>query len=308
MQHVRVGSSGLVVSRICLGTGSFGGPIPEAQACAILDAALDRGITTIDTADVYPHAATNGSIGATEELIGRWMKGRRDEVVIATKGSYPTGPRAWQRGNGRRHLREAVEASLRRLDTDHIDLYLAHADDPSVDLDETLGVLDDLTREGKILHAGVSNWPAWRLGSALGRSLRPGIVRPLVAQTRYSLLHRAAEQDLFVLAQSERLAVFAYNTLYGGLLSSAKQSPVHGERPKVAIALDHIARSLGRPLIEIAYGWALSSRSVTGIIVSARRDEHLDAAVAALDSPLEESTLRGLDELTQPWLGLVPPP
>ena len=128
MQQVRVGSSGLVVSRRCLGTGSFGGATPEDQAHAVLDAALERGITTIDTADVYPHASTNGSIGRTEALIGRWMTGRRDQVVIATKGSYPTGPRAWHRGNGRRHLREAVEASLRRLDTDLIDAPTRAAD------------------------------------------------------------------------------------------------------------------------------------------------------------------------------------
>lgn len=308
MQQVRVGSTGLVVSRICLGTGTFGGTTPEDQAHAVLDAALERGITTIDTADVYPHAATNGSIGATEQLIGRWMQGRRDQVVITTKGSQPTGPRAWQRGNGRRHLREAVEASLRRLGTDHIDLYLAHVNDPSVDLDETLGVLHDLVREGKILHVGVSNWPVWRVGDAIGRSLRPGFARPLLAQTRYSLLHREAERDLLPLAQSERIAVFAYNTLYGGLLVDGQQSPVHGDRPKVAIALHQIARSMERPLAEVAYSWALSRQGITGIVVGASRPEHLDAPVRALEAPLGESALRGLDELTQPWLGLVPTP
>ena len=308
MQQVRVGSSGLVVSRLCLGTGSFGGTTDEQQARFVLDTALDRGITTIDTADVYPHASTNGTIGRTEALIGRWMKGRRDQVVIATKGSYPTGPRAWHRGNGRRHLREAVEASLRRLETDHIDLYLAHADDPTVDLDETLGVLNDLVTSGKILHAGVSNWPAWRLADAIGRSLRPGIARPLVAQTRYSLLHREAERDLLALAQSERVAVFAYNTLYGGLLVDGQQSPVHGDRPKVAVALEQISKSLQRPLAEIAYSWVLTRPGLTGIIVGASRPEHLDAPLRALEAPLPESALNGLDELTQPWLGLVPAP
>ncbi len=144
MQHVRLGRTGLRVSRLCLGTMTFGYQCDEDTSHAILDKAVDAGITFIDTADVYPLGGNSETVGATEEVIGRWMEGRRDEVVLATKFMGQMGPHTWQRGGSRKWIKEAVEGSLRRLQTDHIDLYQMHFADPSTPIEETIGALDDL--------------------------------------------------------------------------------------------------------------------------------------------------------------------
>src|SRR5689334_12074385 len=144
MQHVSLGRTGLKVSRICLGTMTFGLQVDEPESRAILDHAAELGVTFLDTADAYPLGGDLTTAGRTEEIVGRWLKGKRDDYVVATKCFAPMGTRPWQMGNSRRHIMDSIEASLRRLDTDFVDLYQLHFDDPSVPLDESLGALDDL--------------------------------------------------------------------------------------------------------------------------------------------------------------------
>ncbi len=174
MRYTQLGGTGLPVSRLCLGTMTFGLQCDEDTSVAILDRALEAGITFLDTADAYPLGGDQTTVGRTEEIVGRWMAGRRDEVIVATKCHYPMSARRWDRGNSRKHVTSAVEASLRRLGTDHIDLYQLHAWDERTPLDETLRALDDLVRAGKVVHVGVSNWPAWRVARSLGRSEATG--------------------------------------------------------------------------------------------------------------------------------------
>ena len=154
MQHVRLGRTGLQVSRICLGTMTFGLQVDEDGSRAILDHADEKGITFLDAADVYPLGGDLTTAGRTEEILGRWLQGRRDQFVVATKCFGPMGPRAWDAGNSRRHIMDAIDASLRRLQTDFIDLYQLHFDDRNVPLEESLQALDDLVRVGKVRYVG----------------------------------------------------------------------------------------------------------------------------------------------------------
>lgn len=170
MHHVQFGKTGLRVSQLCLGTMTFGYQCDEKTSKEILDTAFDAGIDFIDTADVYPVGAPPKDFGATEEIVGRWMKGRRDQVILATKCFFPTGPKPWDSGNSRQNVMRAIDASLRRLGTDHIDLYQIHAWDHHTPIDETLSAMDDLVRSGKVRYIGCSNVLAYQLARSLGRS------------------------------------------------------------------------------------------------------------------------------------------
>ena len=219
MDHVRFGRTGLRVSRLCLGTMTFGYQCDEAQSHAILDAAAEDGITFIDTADAYPLGAPAEQVGRTEEIVGSWLSGRRDRFVIATKCHYPTGPSPWDRGNSRQNIMRAIEASLRRLRTDHVDLYQLHAWDRHTPIDESLLALDDLVHAGKVRYAGISNLLAYQLARSLGRSEVLGVARFESLQPRYNLLFRQPERELLPLCAEEQVAVIPYNPLAGGLLT-----------------------------------------------------------------------------------------
>src|SRR4051812_17143441 len=233
MEHVRLGRTGLQVSTLCLGTMTFGLQSDEPTSVAILDKAADGGITFIDTADVYPLGGSAETRGRTEDIVGRWMKGKRDQVILATKCFGRTGPHPWEQGNSRKHILDAIEGSLRRLQTDYIDLYQLHQPDPSTPIDETLGALDDLVRAGKIRYAGCSNFPAWRVARALGRSELHGLVRFDSVQPRYNLLFRQIERELLPLCAEDGIGVIPYNPIAGGLLSGKHrpdQGPSEGTR------------------------------------------------------------------------------
>ena len=233
MQHVRLGRSGLLVSRICLGTMTFGLQVDEGGSVAILDHAADLGITFLDTADAYPLGGDLTTVGRTEEIVGRWLSGRRDQYVVATKCFMPMGQRPWDTGNSRRHIMDAVDASLRRLQTDWIDLYQLHFDDRGVPLDETLGALDDLVHSGKVRYVGCSNFLAYRLALALGRSDARGLTRFASVQPRYNLLFREFERELFPLCLEEGIGVIPYNPIAGGMLSGKhdrSKAPEEGTR------------------------------------------------------------------------------
>jgi aryl-alcohol dehydrogenase-like predicted oxidoreductase len=189
--NIQLGSTGLQVSRLCLGTMTFGTQADEAAAIAIMNAATDAGVNFIDTANVYPLGVEHKDKGVTEEIIGRWLKGRREQIVLATKCAHPMGPLPWETGTSRKHVLQAIDASLARLGTDYVDLYQLHRDDETTPLDETLEALDTVVRSGRARYVGVSNWPAWRVGRALGRSEALRVAKPATVQPRDLLSYRA---------------------------------------------------------------------------------------------------------------------
>jgi aryl-alcohol dehydrogenase (NADP+) len=219
MQHVKFGRTGLRVSRLCLGTMTFGLQCDEPRSHAILDAAANGGIDFIDTADVYPLGGDQGTKGRTEEIVGNWLKGKRHQFIVATKCVGVMGPKPWQQGMSRKHILDAIEGSLRRLQTDYVDLYQLHGYDAQTPIDEAIEALDTIVRNGKARYIGVSNWLAHRVARALGRSELKNFARIDSVQPRYNLLFRAFERDLLPLCEEESIAVIPYNPLAGGLLT-----------------------------------------------------------------------------------------
>src|SRR5579884_1685916 len=224
MKIRRMGRTGLKVSEVCLGTMTFGHQCDEATSRAILDRAAERGVTFLDTADAYPVPPTPETAGRTEEIVGAWLKGRRDRFVLATKCRIRVGTGPNDEGLSRRHILKAVEDSLRRLRTDWIDLYQAHSPDPDTPLEETLRAFDDLVRQGKVRYVGCSNYPAWQVALALGISERLGLARFDCVQPRYNLLWREPEAELLPLCRDQGIGVLAYNPLAGGFLTGKYRS------------------------------------------------------------------------------------
>jgi len=323
VQHVRLGRTGLNVSRICLGTMTFGLQVNEPNSFAILDAAADKGITFIDTADAYPLGGDLTTAGRTEEIVGKWLQGKRDDYVVATKCFAPMGKRPWNMGNSRRHIMDSIDQSLRRLQTDFIDLYQLHFDDPGVPLEESLGALDDLVRVGKVRYVGCSNYLAYRLARATGISEAKGLARFDSVQPRYNLLFRKFERELFPLCLEEGIGVIPYNPIAGGMLSGKhdrSKPPEEGTRFTLGNAartyqdrywhdnvfdtvdqLVKIADEAGMPLPTLAVAWTLAHPAITSPIVGASRPDQLDATCAALDTTLDDDLMATLNELTAPY-------
>src|SRR4029077_2710716 len=226
MQFTKFGQTGLTVSRMILGTGTFGNQTDEKEAHRMLDSAAEAGINFIDTADVYPPDA---ELGGAEVIVGRWLSNKRAKFVLATKGGGKMGPAAWDAGGSRKHLLDACDASLRRLNTDYVDLYQLHMDDPATPIDEMVEAMDTIVRSGRARYIGVSNLLAYRLAKTLGRQDTRRLTRFVSAQPRYNLVFREVERELFPLAQEEGLAVITYNPLAGGLLSGKYN---HGDTPE----------------------------------------------------------------------------
>lgn len=319
MRHVNLGRTGLPVSRLCLGTMTFGLQCDEAESFAILDSAAEAGITFLDTADVYPLGGTFDHVGRTEEIVGRWLKGRREDVILATKCVGPMSNRRWDRGASRKHITSAVDASLRRLGVDHIDLYQLHSPDPSTPIEETLDALDDLVRQGKVGYIGCSNFAAWQLALALGRSEALGLARFDCIQPRYNLLYRRNELELFPLCEQEGIGVIPYNPIAGGLLSGKHRPGAatvgtrfalasagdryqdrywHDREFETVEALKLLAEEAGMPLVTMAVAWCLAQPAVTSPIIGASRPEQLVASIAALDVTLDAELYQRIDELT----------
>ena len=232
MQHVRFGRTGLKVSRLCLGTMTFGFQCDEATSFAIMDAAADAGITFLDTADAYPLGAPPEMSGPTEEVIGRWLGSRRDQFILATKCFFPTGPNPWNAGNSRKNIMRALDASLRRLGTEYVDLYQLHSWDVDTPIDETLQALDDVVLTGKVRYVGCSNFLAYQLARSVGRAEVLGTNDFVSVQPRYHLLFRENERELLPMCAEEGIAVIPYNPLAGGFLSGKHQpgEPTEGDR------------------------------------------------------------------------------
>jgi aryl-alcohol dehydrogenase (NADP+) len=320
MRHVRLGRTGLPVSRLCLGTMTFGLQCDEPASRAILDRAAEGGITFLDTADVYPLGGTPETVGRTEEILGRWLRGRRHGFIVATKCHGATGSRSWDRGLSRKHVLDAIDASLRRLGTDHVDLYQAHHPDPETPLDETLRAFDDIVRAGKARYVGCSNYPAWQTARALGRSEVLELARFDTVQPRYNLLFRQIERELLPLCEAEGLAVLPYNPLAGGFLSGKHRretGPTAGTRFTLGTAarryqerywrerefetveaIRALAAEAGMSMVQLALAWVLAHPTVTAPIVGASRPAQLDEAIAAVGKTLDAGLKARLDALT----------
>jgi aryl-alcohol dehydrogenase-like predicted oxidoreductase len=310
MRYARLAGTDMRVSVLALGCGNFGGigSAPElfgrgddeATAFALMDAAREHGITLFDTANSYGG-------GRSEEWIGRWLasRGARDDVVLTTKVRNRVGPRPQDEGLSARHIREQIAASLRRLGTDRIDLYLAHEPDSGVPIEETLTVFDELIRAGKIRHSGLSNFTAAQLAAAAGAAARLGVAGPVNLQSGYSLLDRSAAVDVFDVCDQHNVAFTAYSPLAGGWLSGkyrpAQPYPVGSRmamRPQpyahwvnqttfqAIEALRGYAARRGTSLPTLALAWVLTDPAVTAIVIGPRRPEQIGPALAALDLPL----------------------
>jgi 1-deoxyxylulose-5-phosphate synthase len=320
MQHVRFGSTGLQVSRLCLGTMTFGLQCDEATSFAIMDAAAAAGITFLDAADVYPLGGTLELTGRTEEIVGKWLRGKRSQYIVATKCSGRMGPAAWQQGTSRKHVLEAIDASLARLGTDYVDLYQVHHHDPVTPTDETLEAFDAVVRSGKARYIGCSNYHAYRVARALGRSEALGLARFASVQPRYNLLFRQIERELLPLCEEEKLAVMPYNPLAGGLLTGKHKRdvpPPAGGRFTLGTAggmyaerywkerefdtieaLAALAKKNGIELTTLAVAWVLAHPAVTSALVGASKPEQLKASVAAAELKLDPALKAELDKLT----------
>ena len=320
MKHTRLGRTGLQVSRLCLGTMTFGFQCDEPTSVRILDRAADGGVTFLDTADVYPLGAPPEVTGRTEEIVGRWLKGRRDRFILATKCFGRTGPARWDQGNSRKHILDAVDASLRRLQTDYIDLYQLHGPDPETPIDETLRALEDVVRAGKVRYIGCSNFQAYQLARAIGRSEAMNVVRFDCIQPRYNMLFREFERELFPLCREEGIGVIPYNPIAGGLLSGKHNpdaGPEEGSRFTLGTAagryqdrywhegmfqtveqLRPIAAEAGMTMTQLAVAWVMANPVITAPIIGASRPEQLDDSLKAAEMPLEPAIKKRIDDLT----------
>lgn len=319
MKIKRLGRTGLKVSEICLGTMTFGNQCDEPASHAIMDKAFEHGVTFFDTADVYPLGGGLERVGRTEEFVGTWLKGRREQIVLATKffGRMGDGPN--DAGGSRKHILQAVEASLRRLQTDYIDLYQMHAPDYETPLDETLRALDDLVRSGKVRYVGCSNYPAWLLTKGLWISDRLGLARFDCVQPRYNLLFRHIEAELFPLVVDQGIGVISYNPLAGGMLTGRYQAgqalqegtrfalqnagPIYRARywqEATMQAVDQFKQVCGErnvSVAQVAVAWVLAQPAVTSAIVGASKAEQLDQSLPAVALKLDEGLLAICDDI-----------
>ncbi|MBI3648963.1 MAG: aldo/keto reductase [Actinobacteria bacterium] len=324
MEYRTLGSTGVGVSTHCLGAMMFGkwGNTDVEECVRIIDAALDGGINFIDTADVY-------SSGQSEEIVGKALKGKRDDVVLATKVYGEMGPGPNERGNSRVWIAREVENSLRRLGTDHIDLYQIHRPEAETDIEETLGALTDLQRQGKIRYFGSSTFPGWQIVEAQWTAERRGLSRFRTEQPPYSIFVRQIEHDVLPVAQTYGMGVLVWSPLCRGWLTgryrrerfddSAEARATRGRERGAPIAaqfdlsrpenqrkldlvegLAKIAADAGVPLTHLAIAFTLAHPAVTSAIVGPRTLPQLEDLLAGADVRLDEGTLDAIDALVPP--------
>ena len=325
MRIKQLGRTGLKVSEICLGTMTFGSQADQETSFRIMDAADSAGITFVDTADVYPMAGGSAEPGETERIVGRWLKDRaaRDRIVLATKcrGAMGEGPN--EEGLSRKHIINACEQSLRRLQTDHIDLYQAHHPDVSTPIEETLRAFDDLIHAGKVRYIGCSNFAAWQIMHALWTSERLNLVRMDCAQPRYNILFRMIEDEILPVCRRFGVGVIVYNPLAGGLLTGRYESDkevdaqsrfypgrageLYRRRYWKAGEFEAVARlkqfftPREKSLTHVALAWVLAQEGITSAILGASRPEQLEDSLQGIHLRLDEQELAACDE---PWYAL----
>lgn len=321
MEQRTLGRSGTAVSTLALGTMTFGSETDEAGSHEQLDRFVAAGGTLVDTADVY-------SAGRSEEIIGRWLAARpsdvTDGVVLATKGRFPTGEGANDLGTSRRHLRHALDASLRRLGVDHVDLYQVHAWDPVTPLEETLGALDDAVRAGKVDYVGLSNYTGWQLQRAVGLAEQHGLSRPVTLQPQYNLLVREIEWEIVPACEANGLGLLPWSPLGGGWLTGKyrpDQRPSGatrlGEDPErgveaydrrsgtqrtwdVVDAVREVAEGRGTTMAQVALAWLVDRPAVTSVILGARTSAQLEDNLAAAGLHLSAEETARLDLASDP--------
>jgi aryl-alcohol dehydrogenase-like predicted oxidoreductase len=321
MEYRTLGRSGCSVSSLCLGTMTFGAETDEAGAHEQLDVFVEAGGTLVDTADVY-------SAGAAEEIVGRWLASRpadvRDRVVLATKGRMPMGDEPNAVGNSRRHLRRALEDSLRRLGVDHVDLYQLHAWDPHTPLEETLRFLDDAVHAGTISYPGLSNFTGWQVQKAVDLAEHEHLAVPVTLQPSYSLLVRGIEFEIVPACRHNGLGLLPWGPLGGGWLSgkyTRDQRPTGatrlGEDPgrgmeaydrvsgrertwDVLEAVQDVAEARGASMAQVALAWLAARPAVTSVILGARTTEQLRDDLGATDVVLDADEVARLDDVSDP--------
>lgn len=314
MQMRRLGRSGLKVAPLWLGGNTFGWTTDEAGSHAVLDAYLEEGGNVVDTADVYSRWAPGNRGGESETVLGSWMRsrGNRHDVVVATKVCSRMGDAPHEAGLSRRWIMLAVEASLRRLQTDYIDLYQAHSDDADTPLDETLRAFDDLVRQGKVRYIGASNYRAWRLTRALWESDRRGLARYESIQPKYNLFDRAEyERDLEPLCREQEIGVVTYSSLASGFFSGKyrrdaplptskraggiERSYMNDRGFRILDAVDEVARGRGATASQVALAWVVQRPGITAPIASATTAKQVEELLGALRVKLTKDDLERLD-------------
>lgn len=318
MQTVTLRQTDLKVSRVALGTMTFGGQTSEVESCRILDAALDAGINFIDTANVY-------NKGASEEILGRALEGRRHRVVLATKVYNKMGEGPDMQGLSRQAILRGVEDSLRRLRTDYIDVYYLHQPDWSVPIEETLEAMDALVRQGKVRYPASSNYAAWQVVQMIEIARRNGYQPAVITQPMYNLLARGIEQEFLAMARAYNVSIVAYNPLAGGLLTGKhrRDQPLRGTRFDqnkmyqdrywhedmfdAVEAIEEIAREENRTAAALAFSWLLHHSGADCILMGVSRLEQFRENLKAVEAgPLSENALRACDVIWQALRGPTP--
>lgn len=323
MEYVALGNSGLMVSRMALGLG-LRDQRDERQAERLIHRAVDQGITLFDCANVYGPGDDRAFIGKSEEILGRALKGRRDDVVITSKVNQPIGSGPNDRGSSRYHIMREVERSLARLATDRIDVYLLHVYDAATPVDEQFRALDDLVRQGKVRYVGVCNYQAWQVCQVLGVQERINASRLITAQNPYSLLNRDLEREMFPFARASGVGIMAYAPLAIGLLSGAYrpdgpqpattlwarsgreslEAAMAGRPGEVIRAAFAVAERTGATVAQVALRWVLAHPEISVVITGADTTEQLDDNVGAVGQRLADADLDGLNRVSD-GLGLV---
>lgn len=318
MEYRTLGRTGMKVSEVCLGTMTFGDQVDETDAISITHAAIDKGVNFIDTANMYVK-------GRSEEIVGRALKGRRDDVILASKVGIPVGPGPNDGGLSGKHIMKGVEDSLRRLDTEYLDIYYAHLPDYTTPIETSLRTFDDLVRQGKVRYLACSNFRAFQLCKALWASDRHSLARFDLIQPPYNLLTRDIEYELLPLCVEENIGVCVYNPLAGGLLTGKhdfSKAPAAGTRFAndamgkmyydrywnesnfAAVAeIKSVAEASGKDMAQMALAWILTNPAVTSIIIGATSMRHVEHNITATTLSLSEEERAKLDEV---WYKLRP--
>ncbi|MFE2485222.1 aldo/keto reductase [Streptomyces mirabilis] len=310
MKYRTLGRTGIKVSPYCLGAMMFGaiGNPDHDDSVRIIHKALDAGINFVDTADAY-------SRGESEEIVGKALKGRRDDVVLATKAHLPMGDDPNQRGNSRRWLVRALEDSLRRLGTDHVDLFQIHRPAPDTDVEETLSALTDLVRAGKVRAIGTSSFPASDIVEAQWVAERRGLTRFRSEQPTYSVLNRGIEREVLPVCERYGMGALVYSPLAGGLLTGRYRKDRQADSHRAAFGFKHLsnerrldtveqliplAEKAGMPLTHLAMAFAIAHPGVTSAIIGPRTMAHLDDLLAGAETTLTDEILDQIDAIVPP--------
>jgi aryl-alcohol dehydrogenase (NADP+) len=319
MEYRKMNGTGIRVSEICLGTMTFGEQVDEKESARIIDMALDRGINFIDTANAYHR-------GESEKMIGKAIKGKRDDLIIASKVRYKAGDGVNDYGLSRRHIMEQIEKSLKRLQTDYIDIYYMHAIDPDMsgerEIEETLDTMTQLVRSGKVRYVGVSNYAAWQICEMLWRCDKRNFIPPVVTQNMYNLVYREPEVELIKFMEKFNVGMTVYNPIAGGLLTgkyndgsikkgtrfALKESYINRYWNKETLDMTseftEFAERNGISLIGMALNWCLSHKIVDSVICGISNCEQLNENIAAYEnSPITEEIAAQCDKIYKKYKG-----